>query len=73
MLIFRDITKIGGGALLNFCVLSPSGNRVAFVRDNNVYEQMIGGDEVQLTGDGINGIVYNGVPDWVYEGSLCLN
>lgn len=62
--------NIGGGEPLNFCVLSPNGNLVAFVRDNNVFMQTISGDEVQLTSDGINGIVYNGVPDWVYEGCV---
>lgn len=24
-------------------------------------------DEVRLTNDGVVGVVYNGVPDWVYE------
>lgn len=68
LILFRTITNIGGGELLNLCVLSPNGYPVAFVKENNVFVQTITGDEVQLTNDGINGVVYNGVPDWVYEG-----
>ncbi|KAG4072180.1 hypothetical protein HA402_014409 [Bradysia odoriphaga] len=63
----KTITRVGNGEPLNFCVLSPNGNLVAFVKDNNVFTQTINGDEIQLTNDGINGVVYNGVPDWVYE------
>lgn len=70
ILFHRTITKIGNGELLNFCVFSPNGQDVAFVRNNDVYIHRASGEETQLTFDGIDGIIYNGVPDWVYEGLL---
>ncbi len=67
-MIFRSKTNIGNGEFLNFCVWSPNGLDVAFVFKNNVYIHRASGEESQLTYDGIDGVIYNGVPDWVYEG-----
>lgn len=64
----REIKNIGNGELLNFCVWSPNGQDVAFVRSNNVFIHRASGVETQLTNDGVDGVIYNGVPDWVYEG-----
>ncbi|GAB0093447.1 venom dipeptidyl peptidase 4 [Sergentomyia squamirostris] len=55
---------------LNVCVWSPaSSNTLVFVKDNDVYTKNLnpGGTETRLTFDGVPGVVYNGVPDWVYE------
>ena len=69
------LRKIGGDApeaSLMFAKLSPDGNRVAYVRGNNIYvEQLANGQRVQLTNDGSNTIV-NGTSDWVYEEELDL-
>lgn len=55
-------------AELNGCVWIPgSTNRLAFVRNNDVYLRNEDGVERRLTFDGVPGIIYNGVPDWVYE------
>lgn len=62
------MTNIGNSELLNFCVWSPNGQDVAFVRSNNVFIHRSSGVETQLTDDGVDGVIYNGVPDWVYEG-----
>ncbi|XP_037044389.1 venom dipeptidyl peptidase 4-like isoform X1 [Bradysia coprophila] len=59
--------SIGNGELLNFCVWSPNGEDVAFVFKNNVFVRRASGEEIQLTSDGVDGVIYNGVPDWVYE------
>jgi dipeptidyl-peptidase-4 len=47
---------------------SPDGERVAFVRDNNLFIKSLRfGTERQITNDGIKDKIINGVPDWVYQ------
>ena len=44
------------------------GNSLAFVHDNDIYH--VSGpaaNPVRLTTDGEPGVIFNGVPDWVYE------
>lgn len=48
--------------------LSPSGNQVAFVSENNLYLfDIASGTTEQLTTDGVKNKIINGVTDWVYE------
>jgi len=51
-----------------FAKLSPDGEKVAFVRERNLFvidiETM---EETQLTFDGSEGAIINGTTDWVYE------
>lgn len=53
---------------------SPMANCLVYVLDNDVYyHQILGPDSVEtrrLTFDGKPGVVYNAVPDWVYEGII---
>ncbi|XP_015601081.1 venom dipeptidyl peptidase 4 isoform X2 [Cephus cinctus] len=49
---------------------APTGNGLVYVLDNDVYYRSISGNSAtvrRLTSDGETGVVYNGVPDWVYE------
>ncbi|TVQ88269.1 MAG: S9 family peptidase [Bacteroidetes bacterium] len=47
---------------------SPDGNRVAFVRDNNIFVMdLLSGHEAQITHDGRHNEIINGTTDWVYE------
>ena len=47
---------------------SPTKDKVAFVRDNNIYYIDITlGKETQVTTDGKNNAIINGRSDWVYE------
>ncbi len=47
---------------------SPDGNKIAFVKDNNLFVYDIGNkDVVQVTFDGAKNSVINGITDWVYE------
>lgn len=47
---------------------SPDGDRVAFVRDNNIFIKSLKfGTETQITWDGKKNEIINGIPDWVYE------
>ncbi|SEL23727.1 dipeptidyl-peptidase-4 [Aquimarina amphilecti] len=48
--------------------LSPDGNKIAYVLDNNIYVlNFVTGEEIQLTDDGKKNEIINGITDWVYE------
>ena len=68
--------KLGGAESssdsLMFATFSPSGDRVAYVRANNLYvENVATGAVTPLTTDGSRTII-NGTFDWVYEEELSL-
>ncbi len=49
-------------------LLSPDGNKVAYVFNNNLYMlNFVTGQEIQLTSDGKKNEIINGINDWVYE------
>lgn len=53
--------------------ISPVGEKVAFVVDNNLYIKDISNNNVtQITFDGKSGEVINGMADWVYEEEFAL-
>lgn len=53
---------------------SPDGERVAFVRGNNVFiKNLKFGTESQVTTDGEKNKIINGIPDWVYEEEFSFN
>jgi dipeptidyl-peptidase-4 len=62
---------VAGGALLQLVRLAPLGNALAYVLDNDIFYRPSsygGTEEKRITFNGNPGVVYNGVPDWVYEG-----
>src|SRR5262249_11884630 len=65
------LTKLGGAAAkpstLMFAKFSPQGDRVAYVRENNIYMQRLSDGRITaLTRDGSTTTI-NGTFDWVYE------
>ena len=49
-------------------VWSPKGDKIAFVRDNNIFLcDLKNATETQITNDGEKNKIINGIPDWVYE------
>ncbi|MCB9195923.1 MAG: S9 family peptidase [Flavobacteriales bacterium] len=47
---------------------SPSGELIAFMRDNNLFYRSINDNtEIQITNDGSENNIVNGGTDWVYE------
>jgi len=47
---------------------SPKGNKVAYVKDNNLFAMDLDNKStVQITTDGVKNKIINGVTDWVYE------
>jgi dipeptidyl-peptidase-4 len=71
----HGLRKLGGDAptsTLMFAKFSPDGQRVAYVRQNDLYvEDVTGGAITRLTRDGSRTII-NGTFDWVYEEELSL-
>src|SRR5918997_2345116 len=70
------LRKLGGAqakpSTLMFAKFSPDGNRVAYVRENNLYVEDLGDGRItQLTHDGSRTVI-NGTFDWVYEEELSL-
>ena len=53
-------------------VWAPEGNGFVYVHRNNIYYRPTAASvaEVQLTQSGIPGLIYHGIPDWVYEGMI---
>ncbi|MCX6228350.1 MAG: S9 family peptidase [Bacteroidia bacterium] len=63
----KELTRLSEGTQ-QVATLSPDGERVAFVRNNNLFVKSLRfGTERQMTTDGEVNKVINGVPDWVYE------
>lgn len=63
--ILYQVSEYGPQQVATF---SPDGERVAFVRQNNLYIKTIRFNSEQIvTTDGKKNEIINGVPDWVYE------
>ena len=56
-------------------VWSPDGTQIAFVRDNNIFlvKLLFNNAESQVTKDGKQNEVINGLPDWVNEEEFSFN
>ena len=66
-LLSGSLTKISDDKIMA-PLLSPKGDRVAYVFDNNLYiKELPSGTIRQVTKDGVRNAIINGVTDWVYE------
>lgn len=64
----KELTPVSENGAQQLATFSPDGNKVAFVRENNLYyKDLLEGIEVQVTFDGKRNEIINGAPDWVYE------
>ncbi|KAJ2944624.1 hypothetical protein O0L34_g3977 [Tuta absoluta] len=62
-----EIVRIADHQRLQLCIFG-GGHSLAYVLDNNVYYLPENSSQaIQLTFDGVPGVVYNGHTDWVYE------
>ncbi len=62
------LTPLSNKGKQMYATFSPQGNRIAFVRDNNIFiKDLLTGEEKQITTDGKKNLVINGATDWVYE------
>ncbi len=71
----RELRQLGGDAapsILQFAKLAPTGAKVAYVREGNLYVEDLRSSELTpLTTDGGHTVI-NGTFDWVYEEELHL-
>lgn len=64
----KELKPVSTGGKQMYATFSPNGERVAFVRENNVYYVDVkGGQEHKVTTDGVVNQRINGALDWVYE------
>lgn len=59
---------------LQLATWAPHGNALIYVYQNNIYyrPQAEVANDYQITDTGVFGSIYNGVPDWVYEGEWLI-
>lgn len=66
--ITEELTQLSDKGAQRAAAFSPDGDRVAYVRDNNIFiKNLKFGSTSQVTFDGEQNKIINGVPDWVYE------
>lgn len=58
-----------GAVYAQVVVWAPVGSALAFVVGNDIYYRPEAtAPSVRITNTGVQDTIYNGVPDWVYEG-----
>lgn len=63
----KSLTKVANEKV-RYATLSPNGDKVAFVKANNLYiKDLASGAVSQITTDGEQNKIINGATDWVYE------
>ena len=64
----KKLSALSSGGKQSLAEFSPDGNKVAFVRENNLFfVDLSSGKETQITKDGKVNSIINGATDWVYE------
>ncbi len=64
----RRLTRLSENGKQRLAEFSPDGNKVAFVRNNNLFvRDLISNTESAITTDGVDNSIINGTTDWVYE------
>ena len=64
----KKLTKVTAGDKQMYGTFSPDGNKVAFVRNNDIFiKDLLTGIEMRVTYDGKQNNIINGATDWVYE------
>ena len=70
----KVMTPLSANGAQQIATFSPDGERVAFVRSNNIFIKSLKfGTESQVTRDGKTNEIINGTPDWVYEEEFSYN
>lgn len=66
--------KLMNGEKIMYATLSPDNDKVAFVKDNNLYMVELSSNQVtQITSDGKWNHIINGTADWVYEEEFSMS
>ena len=66
--VTKELSALSDNGAQQGATFSPDGERVAYVRDNNIFIKSLKfGSTSQATFDGEKNKIINGLPDWVYE------
>ena len=66
--ITGQLKPVSNGGKQQVPAFSADNNKIAFVRGNNIfYRDLITGKEIQVTTDGQQNVIINGIADWVYQ------
>jgi dipeptidyl-peptidase-4 len=66
--------KLMDGEKIMYATLSPDNDKVAFVKDNNLYMVQLSTNQLtQITTDGKWNHIINGAADWVYEEEFSMS
>jgi len=69
----ENLKRLSLGGKQRLATFSPDGNKIAFVRDNNlIITDLSENTEVLVTHDGKKGEIINGTTDWVYEEEFAI-
>ena len=72
--VTKELTALSDKGAQQLATFSPDGERVAYVRDNNIFiKNLKFGSTSQATFDGKTNEIINGAPDWVYEEEFGFN
>lgn len=72
--VTEELLRVSEKGRQQVATFSPDGDRVAFVRENNIFiKNLKFGTESQITWDGKKNEIINGAPDWVYEEEFSMN
>lgn len=64
----KKLDKVSENGAQQLATFSPNADKVAFVRENNIYiKDLKSGEENAITSDGEMNKIINGACDWVYE------
>ncbi len=65
---YNELKRVCTDGKIRNAIISPDGQMVAFVKDNNIYIKKLRYDSTSaITDDGKINEIVNGAPDWVYE------
>jgi hypothetical protein len=62
------LVEYNNDAVVDYAIWSPTGAKIAYVLNHDVYIRDLSGSTERVTYDG-GAEIFNGVADWVYEGS----
>lgn len=75
--VYSKFEKIANGANLLMAKWSPIGDKLAYVFENDIYYITFDPHRThnvtrRLTTTGKLGVIYNGVPDWMYHSNILI-
>ena len=70
----QKLTNVAPMGMQMYTTFSPKADRVAYVRDNDLYVRSLGSaKEQRITADGKANHIINGSADWVYEEEFAMS